>query len=259
MPLGGSAMPLGALYWHIQNEAGSKFLAAVPVLKDLHADMVLGAYYLLYGEVQLTIDGGRVKLSCLTLISAPDSPVGRPHSQVSSKESRLSDQPVGDLPTTRQSLAGCASTSLNESMAAEGTIIDAIPVLLGSADHALVEASDAPQAGVVSISSSGPPAYGSTGDDRQLNMISRKSECRADHQEAVCANEESGVDRPDSDQLARSSEMTPSPAPGVCSVMCRHGGVNPRGSRGTQKPWSLLLPRGRRTGKGSDNSAEVPS
>ncbi|KAH6929286.1 hypothetical protein HPB50_025945 [Hyalomma asiaticum] len=64
--LGGSATPIGALDLHLHTEAGSKFLAAVPIFQDLPADMILGADYLLSGEVQLTMDGGGVQLRSLT-------------------------------------------------------------------------------------------------------------------------------------------------------------------------------------------------
>lgn len=86
-------MLVGPLELHVQTKAGRKFLGAVSVLEDFHTDMVLGADYILSSEVQLTIDGGRVKLCCWTLsiFLASDFPVGRPQSQVSSKESRLVD------------------------------------------------------------------------------------------------------------------------------------------------------------------------
>lgn len=88
-------------------------------------------------------------------------------------------------------------------------------------------------------------------------MTSRPSERRAYHWEAVCVDEESDEDRSDGDQLARSSEVAPSYAPGVFSVMCSHCGVNPYGRRSTELPRSILLPRDCRTGEGSDGSAEV--
>ncbi|KAH8021072.1 hypothetical protein HPB51_012356 [Rhipicephalus microplus] len=143
-----------------------------------------------------------------------------------SEESRLSDQLVGDSPTTEKSLAECASASLNQSMPAKDRLMDDMPVLSISAHHALADGSDAPQAGEVKIRTSSLPAYSPIRDHGQCNMISKPSECRADHQEAVCVKEESDVDRPDGDQLAQSSKVTPSYAPGVRSVMCSYGGVN---------------------------------
>uniref|UniRef100_A0A131YH31 Tick transposon n=1 Tax=Rhipicephalus appendiculatus TaxID=34631 RepID=A0A131YH31_RHIAP len=60
--LGGSVLPVGALDIQLQTEAGSKFLAAVPVFEHLPTDVVLGVDYLLSGDVQLVIEGGGVFL-----------------------------------------------------------------------------------------------------------------------------------------------------------------------------------------------------
>ncbi|KAH8033720.1 hypothetical protein HPB51_015626 [Rhipicephalus microplus] len=153
-----------------------------------------------------------------------------------SEECRLSDQAVGDSPTTRQSFAECESASLNQSMSAEDRIMDYLPVLSVSAHHAMADGSDAPQAGKVDISTSGLPAYSPTWHHGQCNMTLRPSESRADHQEAVCVKEESEIDHPAADQLAQSSEVRPWSAPGVCSMVCSCGGVNPYERRGTQPP-----------------------
>ncbi|KAH8032966.1 hypothetical protein HPB51_004647 [Rhipicephalus microplus] len=176
-----------------------------------------------------------------------------------SVESRLSDQAVGDLPTTRQSLVEYASASLNQSTSAEDRLMEYMPILSVSAPHALADGSDVPQAGEVNISTSGLPVYSPTWDHGQCNMTLRPSECRADHQEAVCVEQESKMDRPAGDQLAQSSEVRPSYAPGVCSVMCSYGGVNPYGRYGTQPPKNILISRDHRTRRGIDGSAEAPA
>ncbi|KAH8024024.1 hypothetical protein HPB51_020782 [Rhipicephalus microplus] len=137
--------------------------------------------------------------------------------------------------------------------------MDYMPVLSVSAHHALADCSDAPQAGEVNISTSGLPAYSLTWDHGQCNMTLRPSECRTDHQDAVCVEEESEIDRPAGDQLAQSSEVRPSYAPGVSSMMCSYGGVNLYGRRGTEQPRSILIPCGRRTRGAKDGSAEAPA
>ncbi|XP_075722582.1 uncharacterized protein LOC142814690 [Rhipicephalus microplus] len=60
--LGGDVLPVGALNLQLNTEAGSKFLSSVPVFDDLPTDMVLGADYLLSGEVRLTVEGSTVNL-----------------------------------------------------------------------------------------------------------------------------------------------------------------------------------------------------
>ncbi|KAH8021979.1 hypothetical protein HPB51_020589 [Rhipicephalus microplus] len=176
-----------------------------------------------------------------------------------SEESRLSDQAVGDLPTTWQSLADFESASLNQSMSAEDRLMYYKLVLSASAHHALADGSDAPQAGEANVSTSGLSAYSPTWDHVQCNMTLRPSECYADHQEAVCVEEESEIDRPAGDQLAQSSEVRLSYAPGVCSMMCSYGGVNLYERRGTEQPRTILIPCGRRRRGITDGSAEAPA
>ncbi|KAH6926169.1 hypothetical protein HPB50_015543 [Hyalomma asiaticum] len=62
--LGGSARPIGALDVLLHTEAGTKFLAAVPVFQELTT--------FLSGEAQLTMDGGGVHLR--SLITGTPSP-----------------------------------------------------------------------------------------------------------------------------------------------------------------------------------------
>ncbi|KAH8033332.1 hypothetical protein HPB51_010372 [Rhipicephalus microplus] len=76
--------------------------------------------------------------------------------------------------------------------------------------------------------------------------------------EAVCVEEEPEINRPAGDQLTQSSEVRPSYASVVCSMMCSYGGVNLYGRRGTEQPWNILIPCGRRTRGAKDGSTEAP-
>ncbi|XP_037526178.1 uncharacterized protein LOC119403307 [Rhipicephalus sanguineus] len=98
----------GGVHVHLQTEAGSKFLAGVPAFEDLPTDMILGADYLLSGEVRLTVDSAGVNLSPLTpsTASAQRSQVDRPQPEVSSDtKSTFCDQSGTHLLASQPSLA----------------------------------------------------------------------------------------------------------------------------------------------------------
>ncbi|KAH8021838.1 hypothetical protein HPB51_018544 [Rhipicephalus microplus] len=247
----------------IHTKARSEFLAAVLALEDWNVDMVLGADYLLSGEVLLTIDSGQVKLHCLTssIFFAPSSPVERLQSQKSSDEGILRNQQERDLSTSRQSLAKYASASLNNFMATDDTFMKNTPILTEFAQCALAEASDTPQAHDTRIGLSGIILLcGSDSDDGQVNMTSSlPAKCHADHHKAVFLNREYNADQPDGDQLARNSEMTPLYNPGVCGMVYSHGGVHLYGRHSTEPSDSNLLLRDRGTCVCGDGSAGLPA
>ncbi|XP_049270203.1 uncharacterized protein LOC125757903 [Rhipicephalus sanguineus] len=58
----------------INTEAGHKFLSSVPVFEDLPADIVLGADYLLSGDVRLTVEGSSVNLRPVARSTPPAQP-----------------------------------------------------------------------------------------------------------------------------------------------------------------------------------------
>ncbi|KAH7948472.1 hypothetical protein HPB52_022982 [Rhipicephalus sanguineus] len=107
---------------------------------------------------------------------------------MSSSESILSDQPQAHLLTSRQSFAECvASASLKESMAAEDTFIEHLPVLSGSARRGMAEGIDAPPEDGASIGPSGRLVCDSADDNGQFILTaSAQHECRTDHHKAVC-------------------------------------------------------------------------
>lgn len=122
----------------------------------------------------------------------------------------VSGQPEAYIPTAWNPFAEAASASLDNSKAADDTLMQGPSAYMKSAHRGLPKARDAPQADEASITPYGiNPACVFASNDGHVSMApSLPAECRVDYNEAVFTNGDCDAHRPDGDHLTRSSKTT---------------------------------------------------